>query len=84
MKVQDVMTTDVATIGPDALLKDAAVELVRRKISGMPVVDDDARCSASSPRPTSSRRKATSTATAASCGGSSTPETRGSRRGSTP
>ena len=41
MKVQDVMTIDVATIGPDALLKDAAIELVRRKISGMPVVDDD-------------------------------------------
>ena len=41
MKVQDVMTTDVATIGPDALLKDAAIELVRRRISGMPVVDAD-------------------------------------------
>ncbi len=41
MKVQDLMTTDVATTGPDALLKEAAVELVRRKISGMPVVDDD-------------------------------------------
>ncbi len=41
MKVQDVMTTDVATTGPDALLKDAAIELVRRRISGMPVVDDD-------------------------------------------
>jgi CBS domain-containing protein len=41
MKVQDVMTTDVATIHPDALLKDAAVELVRRRISGMPVVDAD-------------------------------------------
>ena len=40
MKVQDVMTTDVATIGPDALLKDAATGLVRRRISGMPVVDD--------------------------------------------
>jgi len=41
MKVQDVMTTDVATTTPDVLLKDAAVELVRRKISGMPVVDDE-------------------------------------------
>ena len=41
MKVQDIMTTDVATTGPDALLKDAAIELVRRRISGMPVVDDD-------------------------------------------
>ena len=43
MKVQDVMTTDVATTTPDALLKDAAVELVRRRISGMPVVDADRR-----------------------------------------
>ena len=41
MKVKDVMTTDVATIGPDVLLKDAAIELVRRRISGMPVVDAD-------------------------------------------
>ena len=41
MKVQDVMTTDVATTGPDAPLKEAAVELVRRRISGMPVVNSD-------------------------------------------
>jgi CBS domain-containing protein len=41
MKVQDVMTTDVATTDPDAPLKEAALELVRRRISGMPVVDDD-------------------------------------------
>ena len=41
MKVQAVMTTDVATTTPDVQLKDAAVELVRRKISGMPVVDDE-------------------------------------------
>lgn len=43
MKVQDVMTKDVATIGPDALLKDAATQLVEHRISGMPVVDDDAQ-----------------------------------------
>ncbi len=43
MKVQDVMTTDVATTGPDAPLKEAALELVRRRISGMPVVDGDGR-----------------------------------------
>jgi CBS domain-containing protein len=43
MKVQDAMTTDVATIGPEALLKDAATELVRRRISGMPVVDADGK-----------------------------------------
>jgi CBS domain-containing protein len=41
MKVQEIMTTDVATTQPDALLKDAALELVRRGISGMPVVDGD-------------------------------------------
>lgn len=39
MKVQDVMTTDVVTTAPEVALKDAAVELVRRRISGMPVVD---------------------------------------------
>lgn len=41
MNVQDVMSTDVATTGPDALLKEAAMELVRRRISGMPVVSAD-------------------------------------------
>jgi len=41
MKVEDVMTTDVATTGPDALLKDAAMALVQRRISGMPVVSSD-------------------------------------------
>lgn len=41
MKVKDVMTTDVATTDPDTLLKEAARELVRRRISGMPVVDSD-------------------------------------------
>lgn len=43
MKVQDVMTTDVATATPETSLKEAALELVRRRISGMPVVDDDGR-----------------------------------------
>jgi CBS domain-containing protein len=41
MKVQDVMTTDVSTIGPDGLVKDAAIEFVQRRISGMPVVSSD-------------------------------------------
>jgi CBS domain-containing protein len=39
MRVQDVMTTNVATTNPDALLKEAAIELVRHSTSGMPVVD---------------------------------------------
>jgi len=43
MKVHEVMTTDVATTTPEALLKEAATELVRRRISGMPVVDADGR-----------------------------------------
>jgi CBS-domain-containing membrane protein len=41
MRVHEVMTTDVATTTPEALLKDAALELVRRRISGMPVIDGD-------------------------------------------
>lgn len=43
MKVQDVMTTDVVTTTPDTSLKQAALALVQRGISGMPVVDDDGR-----------------------------------------
>ena len=41
MKVQDVMTTDVGRPAADIPLKDAALELVRRRISGMPVVDEE-------------------------------------------
>jgi CBS domain-containing protein len=41
MRIDDIMTTDVATVGPDATLKDAARRLVERRISGMPVVDAD-------------------------------------------
>ena len=41
MNVRDIMTTGVATTGPDSLLKEAAKELVRRRISGMPVVSGD-------------------------------------------
>lgn len=40
MKVSDVMTTDVATIGPEASLKEAAMVMVNGGISGLPVVDD--------------------------------------------
>lgn len=39
MKVRDVMTQDVATVGPDASLKEVASILVERRISGLPVVD---------------------------------------------
>jgi CBS domain-containing protein len=43
MKVGDVMTTEVMTIGPDAPLKEAATVMVRAGISGIPVVDDQRR-----------------------------------------
>ncbi len=43
MKVQDVMTSDVATTSPETPLKEAALALVQRRISGMPVVDGDGR-----------------------------------------
>lgn len=43
MKVGDVMTADVLTIGGDAPLKEAATIMVKAGISGIPVVDDDRR-----------------------------------------
>ena len=41
MKIRDLMTTDVVTVAPDTSLKEAAALLVDRKISGLPVVDDE-------------------------------------------
>jgi CBS domain-containing protein len=41
MRIEDIMTRDVVTARPDATLKEAARELVARRISGMPVVDED-------------------------------------------
>ena len=43
MRVEDVMSVDVATVAPETSLKDAARQLAGRAISGMPVVDDDGR-----------------------------------------
>lgn len=43
MKVADVMTTEVMTIGQDAALKEAATMMVLAGVSGIPVVDDDRR-----------------------------------------
>ncbi|HZG36328.1 MAG TPA: CBS domain-containing protein [Gaiellaceae bacterium] len=40
MKVQDVMTTQVATVAPHTQLKDVAALLAGRRISGVPVVED--------------------------------------------
>jgi CBS domain-containing protein len=41
MKVQDVMTKDVVTVGPRTPLKEVARLLIDRRVSGVPVVDDD-------------------------------------------
>ena len=41
MKVGEVMTTEVLTIGPEAPIKEAAMLMVAEGISGLPVVDDD-------------------------------------------
>ncbi|MFN8203322.1 MAG: CBS domain-containing protein [Solirubrobacteraceae bacterium] len=40
MRVEDVMTTTVATVAPETSLKEVARELAERQISGMPVVDE--------------------------------------------
>jgi CBS-domain-containing membrane protein len=42
MKLQNLMTTDVLTIGPDASLKEAARRMIEAGVSGLPVTDDDA------------------------------------------
>jgi len=43
VKVSEVMTGDVTTIGADAPLKEAAMLMVNAGISGLPVVDDQRR-----------------------------------------
>src|SRR3954452_22468596 len=43
MRVEDVMTVEVATMKPESSLKEAARELSVRGISGLPVVDGDGR-----------------------------------------
>ena len=43
MRAMDVMTTNVITIGPDASVRDLALLLSERGISGVPVVDADNR-----------------------------------------
>jgi CBS domain-containing protein len=40
MKIKDVMTTDVVTVGPNDSLKQVASILAERGISGLPVVDE--------------------------------------------
>jgi CBS domain-containing protein len=41
MNVRDVMTTDVVTVEAETSLKEVAAILVDRRISGLPVVDED-------------------------------------------
>ena len=43
MKVEDLMTRDVKTVGPDASLKDVATLLAEHRIGGVPVVDEGRR-----------------------------------------
>ena len=43
MQVEEVMSRDVLSVGPDTSLKDAAATLVERRISGLPVCDDTGR-----------------------------------------
>jgi CBS-domain-containing membrane protein len=42
MKIKDVMTKDVVTVEPRTPLKEVARIIVERRVSGLPVVDDDA------------------------------------------
>mgnify|MGYP002622760995 CR=1 FL=1 len=43
MEVRQLMTGDVATISPDASLKEAARVMIERRVSGLPVIDGDNR-----------------------------------------
>jgi CBS domain-containing protein len=43
MRALDVMTTNVITVKPDMSVRDAAVLLLERHISGAPVLDEDGR-----------------------------------------
>lgn len=41
LKVRDIMSTDVKTIGPDSSVEEAAEVLSNNNISGLPVVEDE-------------------------------------------
>src|SRR5690606_28510870 len=43
MKVRELMTTEVVSVGPDDPIKEAARLMVESGVSGIPVVDDDGR-----------------------------------------
>jgi len=41
MRIRDLMTTDVITVGPDTSLKEAARRMLGAGVSGLPVTEDD-------------------------------------------
>jgi CBS domain-containing protein len=41
MKISDLMTTDVLTVGPQASLKEVARRMLRAGVSGIPVTSED-------------------------------------------
>lgn len=41
MQAKDMMTRDVATIGPDATVREAARLMVERGVSGLPVIEEE-------------------------------------------
>ena len=43
LTVRDLMTTRPRTVRPDALVKEAARDMVRMRVGALPVVDDDGR-----------------------------------------
>lgn len=43
MKLEELMTTDVVTISPEATLKEAARRMIEAGVSGLPVTEDDGR-----------------------------------------
>lgn len=43
MRVADLMTTDVITVGPDATLKEAARRMLEGRLSGLPVTDNSGK-----------------------------------------
>ena len=84
MRVSELMTEKVLTIGPEAPIKDVAKVLVANGISGLPVCDIEGRVLGVAPRATSSTRSTTrqrATSADRSAGSSTVPRTtRGSRR----
>ena len=43
MQARDIMTRDVATVSPDASVREAAQLMTHRRVSGLPVVTADGR-----------------------------------------